>query len=143
VLYKPIREGNFIARSFSFEEVNGELVVLAPLRYHSMLEAPQWNKTKDSEKEKRLTIDNTFRELRRHGKDFFEKVAPALHARSMEKYGYYSKYSDWVVVRDCYWEKRSNVYRFDSGEVSDFTPWYSNESIGVGLDSQHLLPNVF
>jgi len=139
-LYKPICEGNFIARSFRFELIGGVTCLLAPLRLASTLEAVQWDKRGESHLTRHQTIDLTFKEMRRHGEDFFKQFAPILDYNSVIKIGYKSKYADWIVVRDTYWETYSPKFDGEfTGEVLDCTPWSPNESTVVGLDSLPLL----
>jgi hypothetical protein len=96
--WRPIKEGNFIARGFEETSYFGEVRMMASLRLYSILEAPQWYRNKIDTDENVLKVERSLVELAIRGQKDHEKYGRPLANRCYKEYGVWPRFTDWALT---------------------------------------------
>jgi hypothetical protein len=96
--WRPIKDGNFIARNFEETSFFGEVRMMAGLRLFSILEAPQWYRNKVDSHENVLKVERSLVELAIRGQADHKKYGVPLANRCYKEYGVMPRFTNWELT---------------------------------------------
>jgi hypothetical protein len=96
--WREVKDGNFIARGFIETSFFGYFRMMAGLRLHSILEAPQWYKGLVDSDNIVLIVERCLVELAIRGEEDHAKYGQVLAQRCYKEYKVWPKYTNWELT---------------------------------------------